>query len=108
MIITVTELTQEFTKSGAEYVRVKGVTQDGQESTKSIFSNLKDSWDLLVKGATLDFTMEKKGQFWNVIAIKPVGQQAAEKAAPQPAKPTQPGEIKEKLAKYAKVRIKKR
>lgn len=101
MIITVTELTQEFTKSGAEYVKVKGTTPDGQESTKSIFSNLKDSWTLLEVGATLDFSMEKKGDFWNVVAIKSVGQKAvewadltgAEKATPQPVKPAQPSEI---------------
>ena len=87
MIITITELTQEFTKSGAEYVKAKGVTQDGQESTKSIFNNLKDSWPLLEVGATLDFTMEKKGQFWNVTAINPAGEKPAIKPSIKPAVP---------------------
>ena len=75
MIITITEVSQEFTKSGAEYLKIKGTTPDGKETTKSIFNNLKDAWGLLVEGATLEFTLEHKGQFWNVVEIKPVGTQ---------------------------------
>ena len=74
MLVTITRVTQDFTKSGAEYLKVKGVTGDGKETTKSVFDNLKDKWPLLKEHATLDFKMEKKGQFWNVTNITPAGE----------------------------------
>jgi len=72
MIVTITEVGQQFTRTGAEYKVVKGTTDKGQETTKSVFDILQDKWPLLVKGATLDFKMEKKGQFWNVVDINPI------------------------------------
>ena len=72
MIITIQEIHQEFTKNGDEYIKIKGTTGDGKETTKSIFNNLKDKWHLLKQNATLDFKMEKKGQFWNVVDISAI------------------------------------
>lgn len=65
MIINITTVEQAFTKDGAEYRKVKGIS-DGREVTKSVFDNHKDKWELLKENATLDFKMVKKGQFWNV------------------------------------------
>lgn len=74
MIVTITKVSQEFTKNGDEYRKVTGATSDNKggtrETTKSIFNQLKDKWGLLVEGKTLEFTMEQKGQFWNVVDIK--------------------------------------
>ncbi len=77
MIITITQVIQEFTKNGAEYLKVKGTTADGKEITKSVFDNLEESWELLQEGATLDFKLEKKGQFWNVAGISEIGEPAS-------------------------------
>ena len=81
MIITITDVHQEFTKNGDEYRKVTGVTADGKETTKSIFNQLKDDWVLLVENATLEFTMVQNGQFWNVTAIKEVETPPAVKLA---------------------------
>ena len=80
MIITITEVTQEFAKNGKEYLKVKGTTPDGKETTKSIFDNLKEAWPLMEVGAVLDFTMEKKGQYWNVVTVKPATAQTSTNA----------------------------
>lgn len=72
MIVTISQISQEFTKNGAEYRKITGATGDGKETTKSIFDNLQDKWGLLKEGATLNFKMVKKGQFWNVEDINPV------------------------------------
>jgi hypothetical protein len=69
MIVKITKVIQEFTRNGAGYRKVKGIS-NGKEVTKSVFDNLQDRWELLKEGAEIDFTMEKKGQFWNVIDIK--------------------------------------
>ena len=74
MIITLTKVSQEFAKNGSEYRKVTGATGDGRETTKSIFNQLEDKWPLLVEGATLEFSMEKKGQYWNVTDIKPISE----------------------------------
>lgn len=71
MKITISEVEQAFTKTGAEYVKIKGVTTEGRELTKSVFDNLADKWELLTEGALLDFKMQKSGQFWNVVDITP-------------------------------------
>lgn len=73
MIITITSVTQEFAKNGSEYRKVTGATGDGRETTKSIFNQLEEKWPLLVENATLEFVMEKRGQYWNVKDIKTVG-----------------------------------
>src|SRR3990167_8153030 len=86
MIITITEVSQEFASNGSEYRKVKGTTTDGKETTKSIFNNLEDSWGLLKEGAVLDFAMVKKGQYWNVSEIKPVGQQSTPQSKSSPVK----------------------
>jgi len=83
MLVTIQTIEQAFTKSGAEYYKVKGVTGDGKETTKSVFDNLKEAWPLLKENATLDFTMEKKGQFWNVTEIKPVKIETQEGHTPE-------------------------
>lgn len=70
MILTITKVSQEFTKTGTEYRKVTGTTEDGKETTKPIFDNLKFLWPLLVEGQSVEFKMVKKGQFWNVINIK--------------------------------------
>jgi len=75
MLVTITKVEQNFTKNGAEYQKVTGVTDSGQETTKSIFDNLKDKWPLLQEHATLELKLEKKGQFWNVIGLNKVLQQ---------------------------------
>jgi len=87
MIITITEVSQEFAKNGAEYRKVRGTTVDGKETTKSVFDNLNSSWPLLVEGAVLEFTMEKKGQYWNVTAISPTNGQASSKVSQRAEKP---------------------
>jgi len=69
MIVTITEVSTEFTKNGAEYRKVKGITSDGKETTKSVFDSLEDKWNLLQENRTLEFKVEKKGQFWNVVDI---------------------------------------
>ena len=74
MILTITSVSQEFTKNGAEYQKVTGTTASGGETTKSVFDNLKMAWPLLKEGATLEFKMVQKGQFWNVINIKPANE----------------------------------
>jgi len=75
MIITITEVSQEFTKDGAEYQKVTGINASNNSvTTKSIFDNLEDKWSLLEEGARLDFKLKKKGQFWNVDDISPVGE----------------------------------
>lgn len=70
MLLTITKVTQEFTKTGAEYRKIIGTTDDSQETTKSVFDNLKFLWPLLVEGKEIELKLVKKGQFWNVINIK--------------------------------------
>ena len=70
MLVVIQSVSQEFTKSGAEFRKVIGITGDGKPIIKNVFDNLQDKWELLVENATLEFTMEKKGQFWNVIDVK--------------------------------------
>jgi len=85
VIVTIQTISQEFTKTGAEYQKVTGITGDGRPTTKSVFDNLKDKWELLKENATLDFTMVQKGQFWNVTDIKPI----------ELSSPTEPGMLEE-------------
>ena len=73
MIITVISVSEEFTKNGDAYKKVTCATEDGRETTKSIFNQLEAKWPLLVEGKALEFKMEKKGQFWNVVDITAVG-----------------------------------
>lgn len=87
MIITITEITQETTSRGSPYRKIKGVSPDGKETTKSIFDNLKDSWPLLVVGAILDFKLEKRGQYWNVVEIKPAKSSITSPNVSQPVEP---------------------
>ena len=84
MILTIQSISQEFTKNGDEYYKVTGVSDSGQQTTKSVFNNLQDKWGLLQENATLEFKLEKKGQFWNVIDILPAP------GLPEPAVPIQP------------------
>jgi len=69
---TVSSIEQAFTSSGAEYKKLKVTDENGKETTKTVFDNLQDKWPLLTEGAYLDFKMEKRGQFWNVIDISPI------------------------------------
>lgn len=71
MIVTIQTVSQEFTKDGAEYYKVIGVTEKGEQTTKLVFSNLEDKWAMLQENATLEFKLLKKGQFWNVVDILP-------------------------------------
>ncbi len=92
MIITIQTIDREFTKTGKEYLKVTGITGDGKQTTKSIFDNLKEKWELLVENATLEFVMQKVGQFWNVTDIKKpelTGEKAQEptKVTPATTKP---------------------
>ena len=80
MIVRIAEVAQDFTKNGAEYKKVKCIS-NGKEVTKSVFDNLSDKWALLKEGVDLEFVMEKKGQFWNVIDIKEIEAPAVVKAA---------------------------
>ena len=93
MIITISKISQEFTKNGDEYRKVTGAAGDGRETTKSIFNQLKDKWDLLVEGKTLEFKMEKRGQFWNVTDIIPVGEQLKPSTEPGELLPKHQAEI---------------
>lgn len=72
MIIKITNVHQEFTKNGAEWMKVAGVDANGKETTKLVFDKHKNKWPLLVEGATLEFKMAKQGQFWNITDILPV------------------------------------
>lgn len=72
MIITITKVEQAFTSNGAEYKKVTGISDKGQETTKAVFDNLKEKWPLLQEGKTLGFQMVKRGQFWNVADISEV------------------------------------
>lgn len=81
---------QAFTSNGSECRKIKGITGDGREVTKTIFDRLQDKWPLLTANTELDLTMEKKGQFWNVVDINvvegervPVEQVIAESTAAQ-------------------------
>ena len=90
MIITITKVETAETTNGNEYRKVTGTAtnREGEvrETTKSVLDNLKDKWPLLVENATLEFKMEKKGQFWNVIDIKPITREdlPAERPPPEP------------------------
>lgn len=89
MIITITKIEQEFTKNGAEYRKITGVTDKGQQTTKSVFNNLEAKWEYLQENATVELKLEQKGQFWNVIDILPV-------LTPEPTTPIpQEGQIDE-------------
>jgi len=83
MIITITDVESAFTKNGDEFKKVKGVTDKGQETTKSIFNNLQNKWGLLEENATIDLKLEKKGQFWNVVDVLPC-------EFPEPQEPVPP------------------
>ena len=73
MIITIKEVTKEFTKNRNEYLKVMGFTGDGKPTTKSVFDNLKDKWELIKEDTTLEFIMQKSEKgFWNVVDIKPM------------------------------------
>ncbi len=69
MIATVVSVREDFTSKGAEFKKVEVVDGQGKTTTKNIFDNLSEKWGLLEDGKTLDFKMEKKGQFWNVVDI---------------------------------------
>lgn len=92
MILTITEVTQEFTKNGAEYRKVTGTTEEG-ETTKSVFDNLKFLWPLLVEGKEIELKLVKKGQFWNVINLKP-----ADEPWPEETGMVKPGEVAKPVA----------
>jgi len=83
MIATVVSVSEEFTSKGAPYKKVMVVDGQGKETTKNVFSGLEEKWPLLEEGKTLDFKMEKKGQFWNVIDIIPAGEQLKPPQQPQ-------------------------
>lgn len=85
MFVTIQTISQEFASNGAEYKKVTGITGDGKQTTKNVFDNLKDKWGLLQENKTVEFVMEKKGQFWNVIDIK-------EAVASSPVTPELPAE----------------
>ena len=69
MIGTVVSVKEEFTTKGDPYKKVEVLDGTGKQTTKNIFSQLEDKWPLLENGKTLEFKMEKKGQFWNVVDI---------------------------------------
>ena len=75
MLVTIVKVEQEFTRNGDEYKKVTVAKGDGAETTKSVFNNLEDKWPLLKAGSTLEFVMEKRGQYWNVTDIKTVEEQ---------------------------------
>jgi len=83
---TVSSIEQAFTSSGAEYKKLKVMDENGKETTKTVFDNLQDKWSLLTEGAYLEFKMEKRGQFWNVIDILPLDEtpQVAPKGSEPP------------------------
>jgi len=87
MIITIQNIEQEFTKTGKEYLKVTGVDGNGKETTKSIFDNLQSKWPLVKENTTLEFKMQKNGQFWNVVDILPISNQLP---PPQPKDRTLP------------------
>jgi len=88
LILTITKVTQEFTKTGAEYRKITGNDKDGKETTKSVFDNLKFLWPLLVEGKEIELKLVQKGQFWNVINIKP-----ADEPWPEDTEAVKPEEV---------------
>ena len=52
-----------------EYLYIKYKTENGRESGKTVFPQLKDKWPLCQQGATLDL---KLGKDYNVIDIMPI------------------------------------
>jgi len=70
MILTITDVKQEFTKGGAEARKITGTRDDGSETTKWVFDNLKMAWPLLKEGNRVELKMVKKGQYWNITNIK--------------------------------------
>jgi len=107
VIATVVSVAEEFTQKGAPYKKVTVVDGTGKQTTKNIFSQLEDKWDLLEDGKTLDFKMEKKGQFWNVVditkpnlpppqsdkAVLPEHQKEIDRAQEPPKKERNPQEV---------------
>ena len=87
MIVTIQSISSEATKTGAEYKKVTGVTPAGKQTTKSVFDNLKAQWPLLKENATLDFKMQKNGQYWNVIEITVPNLPPPQEANPAPDLP---------------------
>ena len=92
MIITITKVETAVASNGNEYMKVTGTASNREgvvrETTKNVLDNLKDKWPLLIENVTLDFKMEQKGKFWNVIGISPItrGDLPAER---QPSPPIQ-------------------
>lgn len=73
MIFTIKESQEAFTAKDVKYLKVTGVNDKGEVSTKNIFNNLEDKWGLLIADNTVDFKMEKKGNYWNVVDIQAAG-----------------------------------
>lgn len=88
MILTLTKVEQLFTKTGAEYRKITGTTPEGNETTKSVFDNLKFLWGLLIEGKEIELKLVKKGQFWNIINLKP-----ADEPWPENTEAVKPAEV---------------
>jgi len=93
---TVSSIEQAFTSSGAEYKKLKVIDENGKETTKTVFDNLQDKWSLLIEGAYLEFKMEKRGQFWNVVDISTA--ETTEAPAPEEGQPSTTPESKPNYA----------
>ena len=93
MIATVVSVEGAFTRNGDEFKKVTVADGQGKQTTKSVFNNLEDKWPLLVEGATLEFKMEKKGQFWNTVDVLSVGDQLPPPQSPHKVLPQHKGEI---------------
>ena len=105
MIITITEVTQRVASNGKDYLVVKGSNPEGKEKTYKVFDNLIEGWSLLVEGAAIDFTLEKKGDYWNVTGFKPAeGKPTAQPPKPESTKSTQGGDTRDRAValSYAK------
>ena len=91
MILTLTGVTQEFTKTGAEARKITGTKDDGNEITKWVFDNMKMAWPLLVEGNKVELKMVQKGQFWNITNIK-----KADEEWPENTEAVKPEEVAQK------------
>lgn len=76
MLVTVKWVGKKPKKGGSgEYDATILVDEKGHESTFGIFQDKQ----LYVEGAVLDITVEKKGNFWNIVSVKSAKKEPAVK-----------------------------
>ncbi len=87
MKVGIQKVEKMTSEKAGDYLKISYLTDTGKEGFKNIFKDLKDKWPLLEEGAEVELTTEKKGQFWNVVDIAPLGEKSESKPAKPQSKP---------------------